>query len=161
MKKVILLDIDGVVNSEINQDDNFRKGRWSTHNLIMDPEAMACLKEIVDKTGAEIILSSTWRYPDEDGSFASKENFVKQLFDFGMFLTGETPQLQEYDRAAEILTYLNEHPEVTHFVILDDDLDLVKNKELRPHLLHTNYQIGLVKSEISEAIAILNKERNR
>ena len=75
MRKVIFLDIDGVINSEINQDYNFKKGRWSTRNIVMDPEAMLCLKEIVGKTGAEIVLSSTWRYADEDGSFASKIEF--------------------------------------------------------------------------------------
>ena len=159
MKKIILLDIDGVLNSEINQDYNFSKGRWSSRNLVLDSDAIRCLKEIVDKTGAEIILSSTWRYPDEDDSFVSKENFIRQLGLSGMTLSGETPQLPEYDRAAEILAYLNEHPEVTHFVIIDDDIDLMKHEELRKHLLHTNYRIGLVKSEIDEAINILDKVR--
>ena len=159
MRKVIFLDIDGVINSEINQDYNFKKGRWSTRNIVMDPEAMLCIKEIVDKTGAEIVLASTWRYADEDGSFASKENFVKQLNEFGMVLADETPQLSEYNRAEEIIAYLKAHPEITHFLIIDDDIDLLKNNELKVNLLHTNYQVGLVKSEVENAVAILANQR--
>ena len=159
MRKVIFIDIDGVLNSEINQDLNFKQGRWFSHNLILDPEAMLCLKEIIDQTGAELILSSTWRYPDEDGSFASKENFINQLSSYDLSLSGETPQLPEYDRAAEISEYLDEHMDIGHFVVIDDDIDLLKNEEIKPHILHTNHQFGLVKSEIAEAVSILNKSR--
>lgn len=159
MEKVIFIDIDGVLNSEVNQDLNFRQGRWFAHNLILDLEAMLCLKEIVNQTGAELILSSTWRYPDEDGSYSSKKNFINQLSSFDLSLNDETPQLPEYGRAAEISAYLDEHMDITHFVIIDDDTDLLKNEKLKPHILHTNYEIGLVKGEIAEAVSILNKPR--
>lgn len=46
--KIIFLDIDGVLNYENSKSK-------------VEEEKVKLLKEIVDKTGAEIVLSSDWR----------------------------------------------------------------------------------------------------
>ena len=155
MRKVIFLDVDGVLNSELNEKINNNLGRWSSRDIIMYEESMMSLYEIISATGAEIVLSSTWRYPDEDGSYISKENLIKQLSEYGMNLSDETPQLAVYDRALEILTYLENHPEVTHYIVIDDDIELLKNDIIKPHLVYTYYQIGLTEQDIFKAITIL------
>ena len=155
MRKVIFLDVDGVLNSELNEKINNNLGHWSSRDIIMYEESMMSLYEIISATGAEIVLSSTWRYPDEDGSYISKENLIKQLSEYGMNLSDETPQLAVYDRALEILTYLENHPEVTHYIVIDDDIELLKNDIIKPHLVYTYYQIGLTEQDIFKAITIL------
>jgi hypothetical protein len=60
--KVIFLDVDGVLNS-IDSEDHF-------HCFIgLDYSGIKLLREIVDATGAEIVLVSTWKLSwDKDGS---------------------------------------------------------------------------------------------
>ena len=53
--KVIFLDFDGVLNSE-------KYIRTCGHyGVIIDPSRMVMLKEIIDKTDAKIVLSTSWR----------------------------------------------------------------------------------------------------
>ena len=60
--KVIFLDIDGVLNSV-----NTFKKRYEEHQKInkwtleIDLKMLENLKEIVEKTDAKIVLSSSWR----------------------------------------------------------------------------------------------------
>ena len=68
--KIIFLDIDGVCNC-CDTKERF-------HGLIgVDPILVARIKEIVDATGAEIVLSSTWRGA---GEIEIKENWTVRLF---------------------------------------------------------------------------------
>ena len=53
--KVIFLDIDGVLNSMSC------KATIEGFDFVED-EKVALLKEIIDLTGAKVVLSSTWRY---------------------------------------------------------------------------------------------------
>jgi len=54
--KVIFLDFDGVLNS-VKYD---RKRDWNKLTFI-DESRLPLLKQIVDSTGAVIVLSTTWR----------------------------------------------------------------------------------------------------
>ena len=74
-----------------------------------------------------------------------------------MSISDETPQLAVYDRALEILTYLENHPEVTHYVVIDDDINLLNNEILKSHLLYTFSCIGLIEQDIYKAITILER----
>ena len=51
--KIIFLDIDGVLNV-------IPQGR-DEYGAIFHPEFVANLKHIIDKTGAKLVISSTWR----------------------------------------------------------------------------------------------------
>src|SRR5690348_10404441 len=62
--KVIFLDIDGVLNSA--STPNPRKFPY-----IVDDRLLARFKELVRRTGATVVLSSTWRV-DPVGRFAAK-----------------------------------------------------------------------------------------
>jgi len=57
-------------------------------------------------------------------------------------------------RGDEIEAWLNEHPEVKKFVILDDDNDM---RNLMDHLIQTDfYKKGLTSELADKAIEILN-----
>ena len=98
--KVIFLDIDGVLNCE--KTPNPRKFPY-----IVDAELIAGLRQLLERTGASIVLSSTWRY-DPAGIFSATH--------YGIPFIDVTPDLPTEPRCKEILRWLRQNPE-------DDDLD--------------------------------------
>lgn len=154
--KVLFLDIDGVLNSR-GYD---RKRDWTKQDDI-DETRLPLLKEIVDSTGAKIVLSSTWRQHwdktdakcDEDGAY------INGLFAaHGLRIYDKTPYLGiSASRREEVREWLDEHGEaVERFVIIDDyRFDWA---ELQDRLVLTNphFGAGLEKEHVEKAIALLN-----
>ena len=59
--KVLFLDIDGVLNTKwwyTQMDRNTHKDKYG---YAFDPNAVANLKKIIDETGADIVISSSWK----------------------------------------------------------------------------------------------------
>jgi hypothetical protein len=96
-------------------------------------KAVKVLNEVLEETGAEIVVSSDWRY------YASLEELQKYYMDQGITKgpIGVTKRVSEIDpknweknfrnyakleeeRSLEIKTYLNDHPEITSWVAVDD-----------------------------------------
>ena len=152
--KVIFLDIDGVLNSR-----EYDRERAEDDGNI-DRTRLPLLKEIVDKSGAEIVLSSNWRdYWEKDPSVCS--DIGRELNDIfasaGLVLSDKTGY-HRLGRAYEIKEWLNTHPDVERFVILDDIGggwgDYYDN------LVRTNYRIkrGLCDEHVEKALAILGEK---
>ena len=147
--KVIFLDFDGVLNSR-----RYLLNCGET-DLAIDPAKMAVLKEIVDATGAKLVLSTSWRehwsaVPEECSHIGQRINEI--FSDHGMQIFDKTPKLPA--RAEEIKNWLDAHPETTNFVVLDDMF--LGGDFLTGHFVKTSfYAEGLGKPEAEEAIAIL------
>jgi hypothetical protein len=105
--KVIFLDIDGVLNSD--STPNPRKFPY-----IVDTRLLARFQELVSKTGARVVLSSTWRV-DPVGRLAAK--LYEVPFD------DICPDAPDAPRCEEIQSWLRQHPEATRYAVLDDDDD--------------------------------------
>ncbi len=105
--KVIFLDIDGVLNSD--STPNPRKFPY-----IVDKRLLARFQELVRKTGATVVLSSTWRV-DPVGRLAAKLHEVP--FD------DICPDMPEAPRCEEIQSWLRRHPEATRYAVLDNEDD--------------------------------------
>lgn len=105
--KVIFLDIDGVLNCD--RTPNPRKFPY-----VVDRKLLARFKRIVKRTGAKVVLSSTWRY-DPAGLFSAKYH--------GIPFIGVTPDMPHRPRRDEILAWLKKHPKVSRFAVIDDDDD--------------------------------------
>lgn len=71
--KVIFLDVDGVLNSR----DWLVNNRVRTENSV-NQEKVKLLMEIVQKTNAEVVLSSTWRYIPEHPMFMHLTDILGQ-----------------------------------------------------------------------------------
>lgn len=149
--KVIFLDIDGVLNSWLYQRQR------GTDDGNIDKTRLPLLKEIVDVTGAKIILSSTWRMHWEKDiykcDFIGKElSETFALADIEIY--GKTPI--KGARADEIKAWLDEHDDIESFVILDDIV--FGWGELQANLIRTNERIGRGLEEVHKrrAIEILN-----
>lgn len=134
--KVLFLDIDGVVN---NAKTDMSDG-WG-----IDPYMAFLVGKIQLDTGCEFILSSAWRYSEEGKNVVRKK--VGHLL-FCTPLDGET-------RGQEIKDFLDAHPEVTHYAIVDDENDF--HKDQLTHLFKTSFQTGLTKEIADEITNYLNK----
>lgn len=60
--KVIFLDIDGVLNSGGSIFENYELYKHPEFSHIPHPKHILPLYEIIQKTGAYCVLSSTWRF---------------------------------------------------------------------------------------------------
>ena len=114
--KVIFLDIDGVLNVIPQGNDRF--------GAIFHEHFVDNLKRIIDETGAKIVISSTWRMSGLPGMIEMWEerNLPGEVIGITpnfMWRTGSTLQ-----RGKEIDAYLDEHPEIEKYVIIDDDSDM-------------------------------------
>lgn len=105
--KVIFLDIDGVLNCK--NTANPRKFPY-----IVDRRLLKRFKRLLERTGAKVVLSSTWRY-DPAGIFSAKH--------WGIPFVDVIPDMPKKPRRDEILAWLKGHPKVKRFVIIDDEDD--------------------------------------
>lgn len=109
-RKIIFLDVDGVLNTTKSGITRYPVNR----------PRLRLLKQIVDMTGAEIVLSSTWRrFPDH------LQALEKRLSYRGLKIASVTPYLQNCPRGLEIQTWLDANPDVLRYVILDDSADML------------------------------------
>ncbi len=153
--KIIFLDFDGVLNSKRFIDSNNQYG------ICLDPECLNYLKEIVDKTDAKIVLTTSWReHWDKDESVLDETGvLINETFKrFGLSIYDKTPILN-LRRQQEIKEWLSLNPGVNNFVVLDDMF--LGDDFLSEHFIKTSYYIkGLNKENAKEAITILNKKRS-
>ena len=172
MKKVIFLDVDGVLNSS----------RTLYESISLEDDLILNLKEIVNKTKAKIILSSSWRLSAE-----AVATLIDKLDKFGLAISGMTYDgvdldwLEKYefdvtkkyldtkfdydenkqikithDRGAEIFKWLHDHDDCA-YVILDDEIEDIKPYFNESVIVKTSYKTGLTKEDVKKAIQILNK----
>lgn len=135
MRKVLFLDIDGVVNSA-----QFAVASKSRGVLGIDPYPAFLVGKIQLDTGCEVVLSSTWRHW-EDG----KKDVRAQVVDF----VDITPDMRGADRGFEIEAWLNENPDVTRYAILDDSADMLVYQA--PNFFKTDWNEGLT-PKIAKAV---------
>ena len=146
--KVIFLDHDGVICLHSQWGSRFKKKGFSNNPEEpldgrmdnFDKKAVIILNQIIEETGCELVISSDWK---RWGTLEQmKEMYVNRGIKPPIALT---PMLQECNvqsdtfiwsprweleqtRTIEINQYLHDHPEITHWVAVDD-LDLGKNGE--------------------------------
>lgn len=152
--KTIFLDVDGVLNCDETED---------TIGGYMGIEycAVKMLKDIVDTTDAQIVLCSSWKedwYKDEKDKQDRLANYLdKRLAEEGLTIVDKTVD-KIWNRGEGITNYLKEHPEITSWIILDDEIweDYDKFNCL-PHLVKTAwYDGGLKEEHVKQAIEKLN-----
>lgn len=168
MKKIIFLDIDGVLNSDEYIED---LPPVSTELDDIDESKVQLLKEIVDRTGAQIVLSSSWRKMTHDKDNLQFGNLIykyliETLNKYSLSIVSETPILND-SRPKEIITWINQNTETEMvFVSLDDDYTLEQYKEygIEECLIKTSYygkNGGLQREHVEQAVNILNGCKNK
>lgn len=140
--KVIFLDIDDVLNTQ----------RMRERGELFDSVNVAALNVLLDRTSANIVLTSTWRL---SASTAEWEEILlaANIHAYGRML-GMTPWIEGLSRGAEIAYWLEQSlRRVTQYAILDDRDDMAPCKE---HLLRTSPDHGLTELLANEAISLLH-----
>ncbi|MCL2637562.1 MAG: HAD domain-containing protein [Oscillospiraceae bacterium] len=110
--KYIFLDIDGVLNPLSTKYQRLMK------DIGIDPSKLFLLKRLVDSTGAETVLSSSWRSHRK-----CREDIGKVFEKFGLTYRNCTPDYQgETTRGEEISAWfsIQDNSEKINYVILDD-----------------------------------------
>lgn len=139
--KILFLDIDGVLNSR----EYDRRRNWNEQTDI-DETRLPLVKEIIDKTGAKIVLISTWRnHWDRDESLCDEDGmYINRLFSkYGLVIYDKTPDFGLLSkRKDEVNAWLSKYAdEVERFVILDDYR--FGWDDLSDFYIHTNPNYGL------------------
>lgn len=131
--KVLFLDIDGVLNSHRSA---YAFGGFpfdvDKHRNRFDEVAIALVRNVCTASGAQIVLSSSWR-TDKDWQRIGRS--------LNLPIVDRTPYLHPGPRGVEIAAWLAEHPEVERYAILDDDGDMLD--EQKPFFVQTTHEDGV------------------
>ena len=155
--KCIFVDVDGVLNCA----KTTKRLDISYEFLFVDTRKVLRLRDIVERTGAKLVLSSTWRFGAEQGAFYIEREALRELVaEFRRVRCplwfSITPYLPRAKRWQEINAWLILHPEVDEFIILDD----WGEDEFRPmmdHLVKCDPRKGLTKERAELAIKMLGE----
>jgi hypothetical protein len=152
-KKVLFLDIDGVVNKKENFNPTNKDSMYP-----IDSYCAFLVGRIQLSTGCEVVLSSSWRHSAEAMQNVSER--VVRLLD-------KTPDSVHWDgvirhargrdwphelRGDEVNEWLKNHPEVERYAILDDDSDFYDEQPL----FKTTFEEGLTDEIAAKVIEHLN-----
>jgi len=132
--KVLFLDIDGVVNCATTMQRH-------CGFIGIDPYMAFIVGKIQLDTGCEVVLSSTWRLDEK-----SRAEVRKQVVKFIDCTPSNYPGTQRGD---EIQAWLDAHPEVTKYAILDDNSDMLESQ--LPNFFQTSWEKGITE-EIAKRV---------
>ena len=128
--KILFLDADGVLNSR--NSTNFQNNLWPIDNYMC-----FLVGKIQLDTDCAIVVSSSWRHhPEGMAKFREKFNNV-----IDKTPTSGLANYEDKPRGHEIQAWLDKHPEVTKYAILDDDSDMLP--EQLPNFFQTTFDDGL------------------
>lgn len=146
MRKILFLDIDGVLNTDHHQ--------WHCQmnsiapvdrfDYAFDSKAVENLATIIEETGAEIVISSSWK-------FLGLQTLQKMWEDRNLpgVIVDVTPSGES--KGWEIDEWLINHEgQISGYAIIDDENDMLP--EQQGHFVQTNPQFGITKKDIEELL---------
>lgn len=150
--RVIFLDVDGVLNSI-----------QSRTILALSKGALRRLAVLVKLTGAQIVVSSTWRKTTTYYGSSAWRRLQRALRYRGIEIYSKTPEIDGVMRGEEIAQWLsaNRGWELDSYVILDDLPREAFYMSQWPHLVQTSMATGLTEADVDRAIKILDGKAER
>lgn len=162
--RIVFTDFDGVINQG--------SGPWL-------PDLVERLNRITDQTGAKIVIHSTWRY----GRSLDTLRNVLTTYHLGVPVTGEILDKcpspynwsradgdvhveeadwvkfkqeieSDHERCIAIQRWLDDHPEVERYVILDDSARL-GHFVGTDQFIKTTMWVGIREGHVERAVAVL------
>lgn len=156
--KVIFLDKDGVLNSDDFFEDPDKQNSEGAE-IDVDIEKVELLKQAVDATGANVVVTASARYT------RGGQALIQLLRNHQIF-AGITPLIGN-ERGLEIKKWLSEHPDTEDFVILDDEIFDTYDELLMSKLIKIsdgngmNFGEGLLPKDIDEIIQRLGRKKQK
>lgn len=145
-------------------------GKEDVHRQIwicLYPKAVANLKRIVEETGADIVISSSWKCMGltqmeemwNDRNLPGKIiGITPNSVSDELLLHADIDSMELFHiRGEEIKEWLTKHGKrVSNYAIIDDMDNMLP--EQQSHFVQTNPEVGITKEDSEKAIIILNKE---
>jgi hypothetical protein len=176
----IFLDLDGVLNStrslllaskasptipeidflfELSNTyySGYPVSTLTTDLLGLDPTCVKALNLVIEATGSQVVVSSSWRFCHNIvglQKLLEYRGFIGELVDVTPINLAGSEKL----RGQEIQAWLDLNPEVDRFVIIDDDSDMA---DLSRYLVKVNKKVGLTETNALEAISIVKPDSVR
>lgn len=147
-KSVLFLDNDGVICLSNNWGGRMKK--WNKYKKLnpeatsdtmapvevrfddFDKKAVKVLNQVLEETGAELVVSSDWRLHatlEEIGEYYLSKGILKAPIAFTKRYIGcdkpdefewKRSTMYEQQRCVEVKQYLTDHPDITHWACIDD-----------------------------------------
>ena len=159
MKRIVFLDIDGVLNSNFWNENHQRE---ISDGTLIDDTKVKLLCKLIEDTDAQIILHSGWKYwfdSELKPLRREAENLRALLEKERLTIAGVTPDHATDEikkskkfslvKEGEILAWLGQHKDVDSWVVLDD-LDL-HSAEIEMHQVKTDPCTGLTIEDVEKA----------
>lgn len=173
-RKVIFLDFDGVLN---NTSSLLYWQRIRNKGLASpDPISVVLVDRLIEASGAEVVVSSSWRQGKDVKTIQSilrkefglvnwsrvtgrtrEHNYNKRdMLTLDRLSTMTEEEIADYSdkRGHQIQDWLDANPDVTHYVILDDDSDMLPSQK-EANFVQTSHDHGFKVDEFERAGAIL------
>lgn len=178
---VLFLDFDGVLNGlaylrafharrreiraagttappwRVSRGDPGCQAGGGCHEL--DPAAIARLNTVVARTRARVVVSSAWRIGESVAwlrrllaAHGAAARVLGKTCDPWAVRDASGAHVGSSRRGEEIQRWLDAHPEVTRFAIVDDEADMV---HLSGRLVRTDYFAGGLQDEHVERLCAL------
>ena len=143
MKKILFLDFDGVLVTDRYQTQLMDDGvqlHVDEYGAKFDPVCVECLRQIIDSTDAEIVVTSTWKM--ERGLSGIQKMW--QARNLPGKVIGVTPDIDPIHRGNEIEAWLDACGEVCRYAIIDDCpfMEFFREEQL-PYLFKVDERTGL------------------
>ena len=161
MRKIIFLDIDGVLNPKwwISKKPSDKYG------VFFETNAVANLGKIIEETGAEIVVSSSWKNIGlvELQNMWRDRGLPGKIVDITPDYMSDELLLKEdsadmdylYERGSEIQGWLLLHgDDVSRYVIIDDMDDILP--EQQSHFVQTDPEVGITNDDVKKVVHLLN-----
>lgn len=151
----MFLDYDGVVNISMwNEKGTKRCFGYPEDGRVNHFQAVQWVSEFCERCHYDIVVTSTWKkYP----------NYAECLRNGGLRtgieILGKTEDLshERKRRGEEIKLYLDGHPEIRYYVIVDDIDDMLP--EQMGHFVKTKIEYGFSEYEMNQCIDIYMKDK--
>ncbi len=176
MLKIIFLDMDGVLNSmpdeKVRKTWKYDKELYNMKLFGIDQELVNLLKLVLDRTGAKIVFSTSWRYFRDHPTVGSdwrktlasmlnvseEETFIGNTPDISACGGWESGSVKRR-RGAEIMFWLNNNAEPGNFryCVIDDEVCDIIGPVPERNVVHTDMKTGLQMKDVDRCVRILNE----
>jgi len=161
MRKIIFLDIDGVLSPRWWDSDK----QSDNYGCLFDAKAVANFAKIIEKTDAEIVVSSSWKLM----GFQALQDMWKgrklpgKIIDITPDYMSDELLMKEdstnvdylFERGSEIQGWLLLHgDDVSRYVIIDDMDDILP--EQQSHFVQTDPEVGITNDDVKKVVHLLN-----
>lgn len=167
--RIVFLDVDGVICS---MRSHFAFGDKGGLMLAWDVTCCQMIRRICAKNNFKIVISSTWRYGSDKlkvlDYYLALYGLIDHCYKYPDRITGAErvkvtdewrtprfPYVAGKTRGLEIQNWLSRHPEVTEYLIFDDDSDFLD--EQKPFHIKTDTDEGFSSKNFMDCYAIIDK----